>query len=183
MDTLARWAAYLAIAGGAVMSVVVVIVAFAPNSAAWNVLFIAVALLGAATLGLYLRAGSAVGQLGRVSAWVSALGALGLVLVGAYAFATNQLDTSGTGNDPLLPLWLVTSLAWFLGALGFAGALIRGRALAPIGAWLVLAGAVVGLVVSVAGGSNPPPQVYLVFLLFGVGWILLGYAAMRQAPG
>ena len=183
MDMLGRWAGYLAIAGGAVMTVALVIVTFSPTSDAWNTLFIVVALLGAGVLGLYERTKSAVGQLGRVSAWVSALGALGLVLVGAYAIATNQYSTDPTAVDPLMPLWIVTSLAWLGGNIGFALALIRAPALSRSGAWLVLAGAIVGVAASILGGQNPPPALFLVFILFGVGWIVLGYAAMREATG
>jgi len=185
MGLLARWGGYLAIAGGAVMTVLLVVVTFGgdPDSPAWNLFFLVVALLGAGALGLAERTKGVIGQLGRVSAWVSALGALGLLLVGAYAMATGQYSTSATGDDPLLPLWIVTSLAWLLGALGFAAALVRARALSPIGAWLVLVGAVVGTAASIAGGENPPPALFLVFVLFAVGWILLGYAATREPAG
>ena len=185
MGMLARWAGYLVIAGGAVMTVVLVVVTFGgdPESPVWNLFFLVVALLGAGVLGLYERTKSAVGQLGRASAWLSALGALGLLLLGAYAIATNQYETGATGNDPMTPFWIVLSLAWLVGALGFAVALIRGRALSSIGAWLVLVGAVVGAVAGVAGGENPPPALFLVFVVFAAGWILLGYAAMREAAG
>ena len=185
MGMLARWAGYLAIAGGAVMTVMLVTVTFGgdPDTPVWNLFFLVVALLGAGVLGLYQRTKSAVGQLGRVSAWLSALGALGLLLVGAYAIATNQYSTSATSNDPLLPLWIVTSLAWLLGGLAFAVALIRARAVSVPGAWLVLVGAVAGVVAGFAGGENPPPALFLVFVLFGVGWMLLGYAATREPAG
>jgi len=142
MGLLERWAGYLAIAGGAVMVLALVIVTFDPESPAWNALFVVVALLAAAVLGLYERTKSAVGQQG-----------------------------------------VVTSLAWLVGGLGFAVALIRGRALSSVGAWLVLVGAVVGAVAGFAGGENPPPALFLVFVLFGVGWMLLGYAATREPAG
>lgn len=184
MNMLARWAGYLAIAGGAVMTVVLVVATFGdPESPVWNLFFLVVALLGAGVLGLYERTKSAVGQLGKTSAWLSALGALGLLLFGGYAIATNQYETGVTGNDPMTPFWIILSLAWLIGALGFAVALIRGRALSSIGAWLVLAGAVVGAVAGFAGGENPPPELFLVFVLFGVGWMVLGYAATREPAG
>jgi len=183
MKTLARWAGYLAIAGGAVMVVMLVLVVITDpaTSPAWNLLWVVVALLGAGVLGLYEQTRSAVGQLGRVSAWVSALGGLGLLLVAAYAIATNQLDSGQTGPDPLWPFWIVTFGAWMGGNVGFAVALIRGRSLSSLGAWLVLAGAVIGLAASFFGGANPPAALILVFVLFGIGWIVLGYAATRQA--
>ena len=183
MKTLARWAAYLAIAGGAVMVVMLVLVVITnpATSPAWNLFWVVVALLGAGVLGLAERARSAVGQLGQVSAWVSAFGGLGLLLVGVYAVATNQLDSGQTGADPLWPFWMVTFGAWLVGNVGFAVALIRARSLSVIGAWLVVVGAVLGVAVSVFGGDNTP--LLLVFVLFGAGWIVLGYAATREVAG
>src|SRR3989304_5804411 len=101
MDTLARWAGYLAIAGGAVMVVMLFLVVFTNpvTSPAWNLFWVVVALLGAGVLGLYERTRSTVGQLGQVSAWVSAFGGLGLLLVGVYAVATHPLDHGPTGAD------------------------------------------------------------------------------------
>ncbi len=182
METLARWAGYLAIAGGAlfVVMLVLVVITDAATSPAWNLLWVVVALLGAGVPGLYERTKSAVGQLGRVSAWVSAFGALGLLLVAAYAIATDQLDTDQNAPNPLWPLWIVTFSAWLVGNIGFTVALIRARSLSSLGAWLVVAGAVIGLAASLLGGENPPAALLLVFVLFGVGWIVLGYAATRQ---
>jgi len=183
MKTLARWAGYLAIAGGAVMVVMLVLVVITnpATSPAWNLFWVVVALLGAGVLGLYERTRSTVGQLGQVSAWVSAFGGLGLLLVGVYAVATNQLDSGQTGADPLWPFWMVTFGAWLVGNVGFAVALIRARSLSVIGAWLVVVGAVLGVAVSVFGGDNTP--LLLVFVLFGAGWIVLGYAATREVAG
>ncbi len=185
METLGRWAGYLAIAGGLVMVAMLVLVVLTDpaTSPAWNLFWLVVALLGAGVLGLYERTKSAVGGLGRASAWVSALGALGLLLVGAYAIATNQLDAGQTGTDPLWPLWIVTVGAWLGGNVVFALALVRARSLSLLGAWLVVAGAVIGLAGSLLGGANPPAALLLLFVLFGLGWIVVGYAAMRQASG
>lgn len=183
METLARWAAYLTMAGGAVLAVmlVLVVVTDPATSPAWNLFWVVIAFLGAGVLGLHERTKSAVGQLGRLAAWVSAVGALGLLLTGAYAIATNQLDTSGNASSPLWPLWIVTVGAWFGGNIVFALTLIRARSLSPIGAWLVVAGAVVGLAGSLVGGENPPAALLLLFALFGMGWIVVGYAANRRA--
>jgi len=186
MNLLARWAGYLAIAGGAVMVVMLflVVITNPATSPAWNLLWAVVASLGAGVLGLYERTKSAVGRLGRVSAWLSALGALGLLIVAAYAIATNQLNTDPNAPpDPLWPFWIITFGAWLGGNVVFAVALIRARALSLSGAWLVLAGAVAGVAASILGGSNPPPALFLVFVLFGVGWVMLGYAATRQEAG
>lgn len=183
MGMLARWAGYLAIAGGTTMTLILVIVSVDPESAVWNLFFVVVALLGAATVGLAERTKGTLGPLGWRSAWVSALGALGLLLVGAYAIASNQYSTGATGSDPLTPVWIVVSLAWLIGSLGFAVALIGARALSPLGAWLVLAGAVFGTAASIVAGENPPSALYLVFVVFAGGWIMLGYAATRKAAG
>src|SRR3990170_2432457 len=129
METLARWAGYLAIGGGALVAILVVITAYDPATSAWYAFFLVVALLGAAVLGFQELTKASTGQLGRASAWLSALGGLGLLAVSAY------------------------------------------------GAWLVLAGAVVGLAFAAVLGENVPSAVYLLFGLFGIGWIVIGYAA------
>ena len=180
MDSLARGAGYLAIAGGAIVAILVVVVAFDPNSGAWFAFFLVVTLLGAAVLGFENRTRAATGQLGRASAWLSAVGAAALLAVFVYASATGRLtsDASAT-SDPLAPFWMVTAVAWFLGNIGFAVAIIRGRVLWVMGGWLVLAGAVTGLGVTVVLGENLPPAVLLVFGLFGIGWIVVGYAGTR----
>jgi hypothetical protein len=186
MKMLARWAGYLAVGGGALFAVMLVLVVITDpaTSPAWNLFWVVVALLGAGVLGLYERTRSAVGQLGQVSAWLSALGALSLLLVAAYAIATNQLSYDPSASpDPLWPFWLVTFGAWLVGTIGFAVALIRARSLSRLGAWLVVAGAVVGLGGSLLGGENPPAALLLLFALFGIGWIIVGYAAVRQATG
>lgn len=179
MDSLARWAGYLAIAGGALMAAILVVVTVSPNSPVAYVFVAVIPLLGGGVLGLYQRTRSAVGQLGKWSAWASTLGIFGLVVVGVYGLVTNQFSTDPNKPDPLLPLWAVTSVAWLGGSTVFAAALVRARALSVPGAWLVLAGAAGGLAVSILGGQNPPPVTFLVFAVYGVGWVVLGYAATR----
>jgi len=180
METLARWAGYLAIGGGALVAILVVITAYDPATSAWYAFFLVVALLGAAVLGFQELTKASTGQLGRASAWLSALGALGLLAVFAYAAATGGLsgDYSGT-SDPLAPFWIATAAAWFIGNIGYAVAMLRARAVSAYGAWLVLAGAVVGLAFAAVLGENVPSAVYLLFGLFGIGWIVIGYAAVR----
>ena len=182
METLARWAGYLAIAGGALVAALVVITTVDPNSPAWYAFFLVVALLGAAVLGFQQRTKAMTGSLGSASAWLSALGAAALLVVFVYAAATGGISSGGDydpASDPLTPFWIVTAVAWFLGNIGYAVALIRGRALSTLGAWLVLGGAVIGLAVSAVLGENLPPAVMLLFGLFGVGWIVVGYAVIR----
>ena len=185
---LARWAGYLALAGGALLLVLVVIVAFDPASPAWWAFFAVVVLLGAAALGLWQHVRAATGQLGMWAAWLSAIGAVGLLVVFAYAVATNQMnydpaavEAADGSSYPLAPLWMVTAGAWFVGNLGFAVALIRARLFSPIGGWLVAAGALVGLAVTAVLGANVPPAAMLLFALFGVGWMVIGYGALRPA--
>lgn len=59
MEMLARWAVYLAIAGGALTAILVVVVAYDPKTGAWLAFFLVVALLGAAVLGFEKRTKSA----------------------------------------------------------------------------------------------------------------------------
>jgi len=182
MDTLARWAGYLAIAGGVVMAALVVIVTLDPESPAWFAIVPVILLLGAAVLGFEKRTRGATGSLGRGSAWLSAIGAIGLLGVFAYAAATGGISTSGeydAATDPLTPFWIATAAAWFIGNLGYAAALLRGRALSAIGAWLVVAGTLIGLVLTAVLGENLPPVAFLLFGLFGLGWIVIGWAALR----
>jgi len=180
MDALARWSGLLAIAGGVLTTILVGIVAGDPNTGAWSGFFLVVALLGLAVLGLENRTRTATGQLGRASAWLSTIGAAALLVTFAYASLTDQMSfDESAASDPLMPLWAVTAIAWFLGNIGFGIALIRARALSAIGAWLVLAGAVAGVGLSLIPNAAPPVAVTLLFGLFGIGWILVGYAGMR----
>ncbi len=181
MLTLARWAGYLAMTGGALVAILVVITTYDPNSPAWFAFFLVVALLGAAVLGFQERTKATTGQLGWASAWLSAIGALALLGVFAYAAATTGLSSTDydPATDPLTPFWIATAGAWFIGNIGYAAAMLRARVVSVYGAWLVLAGAIVGLAVSAVLGENLPPAAYLLFGLFGIGWIVIGYTAVR----
>src|SRR3972149_745356 len=85
--------------------------------------------------------GMAGGSVGVFSVEPAALRA-----VCVYASATGRLtsDASAT-SDPLAPFWMVAAVAWFLGNIGFAVAIIRGGGLSGMGGWLLLAG----------GGTRP----------------------------
>lgn len=159
METIARWSSWLAIAGGALMVFLIAITTYDPTSPAWNAFFLVVLLFGAAVLGFESHTRAATGNLGRWSAWLS------------------NYDTYNPATDPLNPFWIVTTAAFLLGNLGFAVALIRAKAISSIGAWLVLAGAIVGLMVT--AGLNIPN---LFFAAFGIGWIVVGYQALRPPP-
>jgi hypothetical protein len=184
METLVRWAGYLAVAGGVILVAIVAVLTYEPTSPAWFAFFAVVALLGSAVLGFEQRTRAVTGQIGRSAAGLSTAGAIGLLIVFGYAAVTGGLGTTGNydpASDLLTPLWIATAIAWFLGNLGYAVALIRARTLSPIGAWLVLAGALVGLGVSVVLGENVPAGVYLLFGIFGIGWIVVGYGALKPA--
>ena len=184
METLTRWAGYLAMTGGALVAVLALIVAYDPETGAWFAFFLVVALLGGAVLGFQKRTAGSTGRLGRGSAWLSTIGAVGLLALFGYAEATNGLSGNySAASDPLTPFWIVTALAWFIGNIGFAVALIRAKVLSSIGAWLVLAGALVGAVVSAVLGENLPSAAYLLFGLFGIGWMVIGFGALRPRPG
>lgn len=148
METLARWAAYLAMAGGVLFTVTLIILAFSPTSPTWYGLFVGTVLLGGAVAGLYWQA----------------------------------------QNPPMTPVLAVefaAFTAWLIGSLGFAVALIRTRTLSRLGAWLVLAGAFVAVATTPLYGVTVDPTLTAVItLLFGlmpVGWIVIGFAAWRQA--
>lgn len=180
MDMLTRSAGYLAMAGGALLAVLAGVIAYDPNTDAWYWFFLVVALLGAAVFGLERATRAATRGLGRASAWLSGTGALALLAVFAYAVATDRLTpTSEPTSDPLAPFWTVTAIAWFLGNLGFGLAIVRGKSPSVIGGWLVLAGAVVGLGFTAVLGENVPSAVTLLFGLFGIGWVLVGYSGAR----
>lgn len=181
MGTLSRWAGYLAIVGGGLLAIVVVITSLDPNSVAWVGFFVVPILLGLAVLGFEARTRSSTGQLGRWSAWLSAAGVVGVVVVFIWSAISGEGTTAGysVSTDPLIVFWILTGGAWILGNLGYAVALVRAKALSVMGSWLVLAGALVGLVVVVALGQNLPPIAFVVFAVFGIGWAVIGYAAVR----
>ncbi|HSO28760.1 MAG TPA: hypothetical protein VLS28_02545 [Candidatus Sulfomarinibacteraceae bacterium] len=182
MDAVARWAGMLAIAGGALTVILVGIVAYDPNTDAWFGFFLVVALLGLAVLGLEMRTRTATGQLGRVSAWCSIVGAAALLVAFAYAAATDQLTFDATASAGSLTLvWAVTAITWFLGNIGFGVAIVRAKVLSVIGGWLVLAGSVAGVGMSLIPNAAPPVAVTLLFGLFGIGWIVVGYAGARSS--
>lgn len=182
MDSLARWVGYLAIVGGALAAIVVGVAVYDPKTEPWSAFFVVVALLGAAVFGFERRTRPATGQLGRASAWLSTIGAVALLAVFVYAAATDKLNFAATAtSDPLTPFWIVTAIAWFLGNVGFAVAIIRAGALSVIGGWLVLAGAVAGLVASALPPDNLPSAVMALFGLFGIGWVVVGYAGIRSS--
>jgi hypothetical protein len=128
-------------------------------------------------LGALAAAGQGAGRLGRASAWVAGLGGILVVLVGGYAIATDQFVV-GAGvadSDPLAVPFMLTSMAWMVGSLGFALALVRTRMIPPVGGWLVLAGTVLAIGLGTLLGTIAPQLSPLSAVLFGVGWAVVGW--------
>ncbi len=186
MDALGRWAGLLAMTGGALLVAILIILVLSPTSPAFYGIFPGIVLLGAAVPGLYWRTRPATGRFGLVAAWLSGLGAIATVAVAVYFIATNQISAAQQDlpEGPAMFIGIGASVAWLIGNLGFALVLIRSRALPPLGAWLVLAGAFVPVAMApFVGEDSSSAAVQAMMLVFGlvpVGWILLGYAASRR---
>jgi len=187
MNALGRSAGLLAMVGGGLITVSLIIGVLLPTSVAFYGLFPGIVLLGAAVPGLYWRTKPATGRLGLAAAWLSGLGSAAIVGAAAYFIGTDQLSAAQR-NLPVGPSTFVAigaSVAWLIGNLGFALALIRSRVLPPLGAWLVLAGAFVsGAMAPFVGQDAPEALLQAATLIFGlvpVGWILVGYATWRRA--
>lgn len=186
MDALGRWAGLLAMTGGALLVAILIILVLSPTSPAFYGIFPGIVLLGAAVPGLYWRTRPATGRLGLAAAWLSGLGAIATVVVAASFIATNQISAAQQDlpEGPAMFIGIGASVAWLIGNLGFALVLIRSRALPPLGAWLVLAGAFVSVAMApFVGEDSSSAAVQAMMLVFGlvpVGWILLGYAASRR---
>ena len=179
MSTLARFAGLLALFGGAVWVIANLIQMAAPLSYAWIGLFASVLLVGGAALGLQRQLGARTGMLGRWGAAATAAGSVALLAFLLYFVATGFATTP---PPPILQvLSLLSLLLWLVGSLVFAVGLMRAKAISPIAGWLIVLGAVVSPVSVIAGGQNPPSFVYLPLVLYGVGWVLVGYEARTPA--
>ena len=181
MRTLARFAGLLALFGGAVWVIANLIEMAAPLSYAWIGLFASVVLIGGAVLGLQRQLGARTGMLGRWGASATAAGSVALLAFLLFVVATGQIYATTPPQPILLVLSLLSLLLWLVGSLVFAVSLMRAKAVSQIAGWLIVLGAVVSPVSVIAGGQNPPPFVFLPFVLYGVGWVLVGYEARTPA--
>jgi hypothetical protein len=174
MTTLARFAGPLALLGGAVWVIVNLIQIAAPLSYAWIGLFCAMLLIGAAALGLQRQFGARTGMLGRWGAAATAT-ASGVLLAFLLLAAIGRIDTANPPPPILLAISLLGLLLWLVGSLVFAVGLMRAKAISPISGWLIGLGAVVSPLAVIVGGQNPPPYIYLPLVIYGIGWVLVGY--------
>lgn len=181
MSSLARFAGILALLGGAVWAIANLIQMADPLSFAWIGLFASALLIGGAALGLQRQFGARTGMLGRWGAVATAAGSVALLAFLLFIVATGQIYATTPPPDILVALTLLSLLLWLVGSVVFALGLMRAKAISPIAGWLIVLGAVVSPVSLIAGGQNPPPFVYLPFVLYGVGWVLVGYEARTPA--
>ena len=179
MSTLARYAGPLALLGGAVWVIANLIQMAAPLSYAWIGLFASGLLLGGAALGLRQQFGARTGMLGRWGGLATAAGSVGIVAAILLLIATGQINTGPTASPILQVLILLSLLLFFAGSIVFALGLMRAKAISSVTGWVVVVGAVIIPVLVIAIPQNPPPIVYVPLVLFGVGWMLVGYEARK----
>ena len=177
MNTLARNAGLLALLGGTVWVVATVALLVIPSSYAWIGLIVAMAVMGAAALGLQQQVGARSGSLGRWSAIATAAGSAATLALVVIALATSRGDMTTPPPPIILALSLAAFVLWFVGSTVFALTLIRAKAIPAIAGWLIVLGAAVGTVGLFASGQTPAPLFYGVLALYGLGWMLVGFAA------
>lgn len=177
MSTLARYAGSLALLGGAVWLIATVVLMVASSSFAWLGLIAAMVLIGGAALGLQRQVGARTGNLGRWAAVATAAGPVATLALLLIALATTGGNMATPPPTVVLVLSLVAFLLWLVGSIVFALSLIRAKAIPSIAGWLIVLGAVVGTVATFASGQSPSPLFYVPFGLYGVGWMLVGFAS------
>jgi hypothetical protein len=177
MSTLARNAGPLAVLGGTVWVVATVALMAIPSSYAWLGLIVAMALIGGAALGIQRQVGARTGNLGRWAAGATAAGSLATLALVLIALATSGGDMATPPPPVVVALSLVAFLLWIVGSIVFALSLIRAKAIPSIAGWLIVLGAVVGTVALFGSGQSPSPLFFVPLGLYGVGWMLLGFAA------
>ncbi len=181
MSTLARFAGPLALLGGMVWVIATLIAIADPLSYAWIGWIASMLLIGVAALGLQRQLGARTGRLGRWGAAATAGGSVAIVTLVLFTFATGQATASTPPPPVLTVVALLAFLLFIVGSIVFALGLMRAKAISPIAGWLIVLGGPVGFVLSFAGGQNPSPFFYLPLALYGVGWVLVGFAARTRA--
>jgi hypothetical protein len=182
MSVLTRVSSPLLLLGGALMTLLLVVITIAPATPALYGFLVVAPVIGVGALGAMLAPGIAAGRLGRVSGWFAALGGVAVVGVGLFAIATDQFSaTAGVGDDdPLAIPFAITSIGWMLGSLGVALAMTSGRSIPALGGWLVLAGTASAIVLGTLLGAIAPELSALSALPFAIGWVVVGWDSRRH---
>jgi hypothetical protein len=181
MSTLARFAGPLALLAGTVWVIATLIQVAAPLSYAWIGFIASAPVIGAAALGLQHQFGARTGRLGRWGAVATAGGSVALIATLVVTVLTVPYATDTPPSPVVLVVSVVSLLLWLVGSLVFALALVRAKAVSPIAGWLIVLGAAFGAVVPFVAGQQPPSFIFLPMALYGVGWVLVGYAARTTA--
>lgn len=182
MSTLARFAGPLALLAGTVWVIATLIQVAAPLSYAWIGLIASAPLVGGAALGLQHQFGARTGRLGRWGAAATAGGSVALIAILLVTVLTVPYATGTPPSPVVLAVSVGSFLLWLVGSLVFALALVRAKAVSPIAGWLIVLGAAFVVVLFLASaGQQPPSFIFLPMALFGVGWVLVGYAARTTA--
>ncbi len=181
MSTLTRYAGQLAMIAGVIWIVSILVQIAVPTAPTWIALFASILLIGGAALGLRGRFGARIGQLGRGAALATAVGSIALIAVVLFVLAAGLAHTNSPPPPIIIAASLLSFLVWLIASLVFAVSLMRAKAIEPIAGWLIVVGALVGVVVLLAGGQKPPPVIWLPLVAYGAGWVLLGYAARSPA--
>ena len=182
MSTLARFAGPLALLAGAVWVIAIVGLVTIPSAYIWIGLIAVMVLIGGAALGLRRQVGARTGRLGRWGAAATAVGSVATLAAVLIALATSGGNMTTPPPPVVLALSLVGFLLFLVGSIVFALSLIRAKAISAIAGGLIVLGAALGTVGIFAAGQNPSPYFFLPFGLYGVGWMLVGYAALTTAP-
>lgn len=179
MSTLSRFAAPLALLGGGVWVVATVSLMAIPSSFAWLGLIVAMVLMGGAALGLQAQVGARTGRIGRWAAVATAAGSVAILTLVLIALATSSGSMTTPPPPVVVALSFVAYLLWLVGSIVFAVSLLRAKAIPTIAGWLIILGGAVGTVAPFASGQNPSPLFFVPLGLYGVGWMLVGFAARR----
>jgi hypothetical protein len=179
MSTLARYAGPLALLGGAVWVIATVALMAIPSSFAWLGLIVAMVLMGGAALGLQAQVGARTGRIGRWAAVATAAGSVAILALVLIALATSGGDITTPPPPVVIALSFVAFLLWLVGSIVFALILLRAKAISTIAGWLIVLGGAVGTVALFASGQSPSPLFFVPLGLYGVGWMLVGFAARK----
>ncbi len=182
-SNLIQWGALAAVLGGALS----ILFAFVGENSALHVPLDTVrhALLVGGIAAIYLYVRRSAGRFG-------AMGTVGFYLCSVVFAAVTILDIgimlSGAVEQWYILIGPGRALFLILGLVLFGAAILRARVLPSGGAWLLIAAAlanVVVILIIIVSGGRVGAWVFLVpTILFGLGWMWLGYSlwSEREAP-